>query len=68
MAGQIWGNVLMMLPLNTINRTAQIGEELLNFDVSDDGLERASGFNEERAMTWVYGTGIAGNCGCPVIE
>ena len=58
----------MMLTDSRVIGQAQTDEELLSFDVSDDALERASGLSEECATTWVYGTGIAGNCGCPVIE
>ena len=53
---------------NDVNGLTELDEDILTFDVPDDALERASGFAEERAMTWVYGTGVAGNCGCPVIE
>lgn len=49
-------------------RTAEIDEELLTFDVSDDELERAAPINGGQAtpVTMVYGTAIVGNCGCPV--
>jgi hypothetical protein len=43
-------------------------EELLNFDVSDEALERAVPFigGQATPVTMVYGTDIAGNCACPV--
>ena len=40
-------------------------ENILNFDVPDDALERAAGISDGRAMTWVYCTQAWYNCGLP---
>ena len=36
-------------------RQAEVDEEILNFNVPDDALERASN-TEQQAFTWVYCT------------
>ncbi len=46
---------------------AETDEELLTFDVSDDALERSAPVvGGQATVTLVYGTVVAGNCGCPV--
>jgi hypothetical protein len=40
-------------------------ERILNVDVPDDGLERAAGGAEGRAITWIYCTHVWYNCGWP---
>ncbi len=49
-------------------RVAETDEELLIFDVSDDALERAAPIigGAASVVTLNFGTGIVGNCGCPV--
>ncbi len=49
-------------------RVAETDEELLIFDVSDDALERAAPIigGAPSVVTLNFGTGIVGNCGCPV--
>ena len=48
-------------------RAAETDEEFL-FDVSDDALERAAPIigGVASVVTLNFGTGIVGNCGCPV--
>jgi len=43
-------------------------EKLLTFDVSDDALERAAPIigGVASPVTLNFGTGILGNCACPV--
>jgi hypothetical protein len=43
-------------------------EELLTFEISDDALERAAPIigGVASVVTLNFGTGIVGNCGCPV--
>jgi hypothetical protein len=43
-------------------------EELLTFDVSDDALERAAPIigGVASVVTLNFGTGVLGNCACPV--
>jgi hypothetical protein len=47
---------------------ADADEELLTFEVSDDALERAAPIigGVASVVTMNFGTGIVGNCGCPV--
>jgi hypothetical protein len=46
-----------------------VAESDLILDVSDDALERAAPVvGGQATVTWAYGTGIVGNCACPVIE
>jgi hypothetical protein len=47
---------------------AEIDEEDLTFDVSDDALEHAAVIigGQATPVTLVYGTSIVGNCACPV--
>ena len=49
-------------------RVAETDEELLNFDISDDALERAAPIigGVDSVETLNFATGIIGNCGCPV--
>ncbi len=49
---------------------AEIDEELLTFDVSDDALERAAPIvgGVASPVTLVFGTNIVGNCACGCIE
>jgi len=58
----------MMLTGSDDIRAAETGEELLIFDVSDEAIERAAPIIGGCAsvVTLNFGTGIVGNCGCPV--
>jgi hypothetical protein len=49
-------------------RVTETDEEILVFDVSDDALERAAPIigGVASVVTLNFGTGIIGNCGCPV--
>ena len=48
-------------------RVAETDEELLTFEVSDDALERTASVGVGLSVvTLNFGTGIVGNCGCPV--
>jgi len=49
-------------------RATETDEEILVFDVSDDALERAAPIigGVASVVTLNFGTGIIGNCGCPV--
>jgi D-aminopeptidase len=49
-------------------RVTDADEEILNFDVSDDALERAVPIigGQATPVTMVFGTDIVGNCACPV--
>jgi hypothetical protein len=60
--------MFMMLTDTDNVHIAEIDEELLIFDVSDDALERAAPIigGQATPVTLVYGTNILGNCGCPV--
>jgi hypothetical protein len=56
---------MMLVDRNAIDET---DEELLTFEVSDDALERAAPIigGVASVVTLNFGTGIVGNCGCPV--
>jgi hypothetical protein len=57
----------MVLADGDVIRAAETDEELLIFDVSDDALERAAGVGVGLSVvTMNFGTGILGNCACPV--
>jgi hypothetical protein len=57
----------MVLTDGDVIRAAETDEELLIFDVSDDALERVAGVGVGLSIvTLNFGTGIVGNCGCPV--
>jgi hypothetical protein len=57
----------MVLTDGDVIGAAETDEELLIFDVSDDALERAAGIGVGLSIvTLNFGTGIVGNCGCPV--
>jgi hypothetical protein len=57
----------MVLTDRDVIRAAETDEELLAFDVSDDALERAANVGLGLSIvTLNFGTGIVGNCGCPV--
>jgi hypothetical protein len=47
---------------------AETDEKLLSFEVSDDALERAAPIigGVASVVTMNFGTGIVGNCACPV--
>ena len=49
-------------------RVSETDDEILAFDVSDDALERAAPIigGVASVATLNFGTGIIGNCGCPV--
>jgi hypothetical protein len=49
-------------------RVTETDEEILDFDVSDEALERAAPIvgGQATPATMVFGTEIAGNCACPV--
>jgi hypothetical protein len=49
-------------------RVSETDDEILAFDVSDDALERAAPIigGVASVVTLNFGTGIVGNCGCPV--
>jgi hypothetical protein len=49
-------------------RVSETDDEILVFDVSDDALERAAPIigGVASVVTLNFGTGIVGNCGCPV--
>ncbi len=49
-------------------RVTETDDEILNYDVSDEALERAVPIigGQATPVTMVYGTEIAGNCACPV--
>jgi len=49
-------------------RAAETGEELLNFDISDEAIEGAASIigGVASVVTLNFATGIIGNCGCPV--
>ena len=57
----------MLTDRNAID-VAETDEELLTFEVSDDALERAAPIigGVASVVTMNFGTGIVGNCGCPV--
>jgi hypothetical protein len=58
---------LVLTDRNAID-VAETDEELLTFEVSDDALERAAPIigGVASVVTMNFGTGIVGNCGCPV--
>jgi len=58
---------LVLTDRNAID-VAETDEDLLTFDVSDEALERAAPFigGVASVVTMNFGTGIVGNCGCPV--
>jgi hypothetical protein len=57
----------MVLTDGDVIRAAETDEELLIFDVSDDALERSANVGIGLSIvTLNFGTGIVGNCGCPV--
>jgi hypothetical protein len=62
------GGVLMMLTDDI--RAAETCEELLNFDISDEAIERAAPIigGVASVVTLNFGTAIVGNCACPCIE
>jgi hypothetical protein len=62
------GGIFMVLTDTDNVRVAETDEELLIFDVSDDALERAAPIigGAASVVTLNFGTGIVGNCGCPV--
>jgi hypothetical protein len=49
-------------------RGSEADDEIVAFDVSDDALERAAPIigGVASVVTLNFGTGIVGNCGCPV--
>ena len=49
-------------------RATDTDEGILIFDVSDDALERAAPIigGVASVVTLNFGTGIVGNCGCPL--
>jgi len=49
-------------------RVAETDEQILNFDVSDEALERASGADGVAAgrFSLIFSTEVAGACACPV--
>jgi hypothetical protein len=57
-----------MPPTDSEIRAAETDEELLIFDISDDALERAAPIIGGCAsvVTLNFGTGMIGNCACPV--
>jgi hypothetical protein len=49
-------------------RVVEADEELLNFGISDEAIERAVPIigGVASVVTLNFGTAIIGNCGCPV--
>ena len=60
----------MMLTDRDDIRATETNEEILNFDVSDEALERAAPIigGVASVVTLNFGTAIIGNCGCPCIK
>ena len=58
----------MVLTDRSAINVAEADKELLTFEVSDDALERAAPIigGVASVVTMNFGTGIVGNCGCPV--
>lgn len=51
---------------NDLSDLADTDEDILNFDVPDDALERVASGTDGKIITWIYSTECVGNCGCPV--
>ena len=49
-------------------RAAETGEELLNFDISDEAIEGAAFIigGVASVVTLNFATAVIGNCACPV--
>ena len=49
-------------------RAAETGEELLNFDISDEAIEDAASIigGVASVVTLNFATAVIGNCACPV--
>jgi len=49
-------------------RAAETGEELLNFDISDEAIEGAASIigGVASVVTLNFATAVIGNCACPV--
>ena len=58
----------MVLTHRNAIEVVETDEELLTFEVSDDALERAAPIigGVASVVTMNFGTGIVGNCACPV--